>query len=63
MSVGAITAVSIAVEIAGKAYFVNLPHDRMLILMKMAEGLSDSGKLGVVAAPAGYSLTPIGMLK
>lgn len=57
-----IEAASIAVQIGGKAYFVSLPHDRMMILMKMAEGLSDSGKLNVVAAPASYKLMPIGEL-
>lgn len=57
-----ITAVSIAVEIGGKAYFVDLPHDRMMILMKMAEGLNDAGKLSVVAAPESYKLMPVGSL-
>lgn len=57
-----ITAVSIAVQINGKAYFVKMPHDHMMILMKMAEGLSDNGNLNVVAAPASYKLMPVGEL-
>lgn len=60
MSEGAeITKVVIAVEIAGAPYFVNLPHDRMLILMKLASSLGDDG-LPVVRAPAGYAFHAIG---
>ncbi len=54
-----ITAVSIAVQINGKAYFVNLPHDRAMMVMNMAGGLSDNGKLNVVPAPAGFNFTKI----
>lgn len=50
-----ITKVVIAVEINGSPYFVRLPHERMVLLMKLAEGLSDSGKLPVSRAPAGYA--------
>lgn len=49
-----ITKVVIAVEIDGAPHFVNLPHERMVILMKLAEGLSDTGALPVVRAPDGY---------
>jgi hypothetical protein len=54
-----ITAVSIAVQIDGKAYFVNLPHERMLILMQMASALFDGGRLGVVPAPPGFEFTAL----
>lgn len=54
-----ITAVSIAVQIGGKPYFVNLPQERMLILMNMASGLFDNGHLHVVAAPESYKFMPI----
>lgn len=54
-----ITAVSIAVQIDGKPYFVNLPHERMLILMQMASALFDTGRLGVVPAPPGFEFTAL----
>lgn len=54
-----ITKVVIAVEVEGKPYFVNLPLDRMMILMKMASGLSDTGALPVVKAPDGYAFTEL----
>lgn len=54
-----ISKVSIAVEIGGKPYFVNLPLDRMLMLMQLGSSLSDSGKLPVVAAPDGYRFTAL----
>lgn len=58
-----ITAISIAVQIDGKAYFVALPHERLVLLMKLAEGLSDSGQLPVVAAPASYQFIPVKDMK
>lgn len=54
-----ITKVVIAVEIDGAPYFINLPHDRMVILMKLASSLGDNG-LPVVKAPAGYAFHAIG---
>ncbi|MDQ1921661.1 hypothetical protein [Massilia pseudoviolaceinigra] len=54
-----ITAISIAIQMEGKTYFVALPHQRFMLLMKMAEGLSDSGRLPVVAAPASYQFMPV----
>lgn len=55
-----ITKVVIAVEIGGAPYFVNLPLDRMMMLMKIASGLSDIGALPVVKAPDGYAFHTLG---
>lgn len=57
-----ITAVSIAIQVDGRAYFVNLPHAQMMILMALAGSLTDGGALKVVAAPDKYKLIPIGEL-
>jgi hypothetical protein len=54
-----ITAVSITVQIDGKLYFVNLPHDRMMLAMHLIGGLSDSGRLNVTPAPDGFKLVSI----
>lgn len=48
--------VCMAVEFDGQAYFVALSQDRLRLLLKMAEGLSDSGRLPVKKAPAGFVL-------
>jgi hypothetical protein len=50
----------IAVEINGDSYFVVLEQDKMQILMKMASGLSENGKLNVVKAPRDFKFTTIG---
>lgn len=60
MSSAEITKVVIAVEIEGATYFVDLPLNRMMILIKMASGLSDSGALPVVKAPDGYKFEVLG---
>jgi hypothetical protein len=39
--------VSMMVEINGDPYAVALPQEKLRILIKMAEGLSDSGQLPV----------------
>jgi len=57
-----IEVISIAVQIDGKPYFVVLDEDKKQILMKMAAGLSDDGKLKVVKAPAEFSFETIGDL-
>lgn len=56
MSVG---RVSIAAEIDGKVYFVVLPQERMKILLKLAEGLCDGGKLPVKKAPDDYKFQEV----
>jgi len=50
-----VTKVSLAVEIEGQAYFVALSQESLKLLVKMAEGLADNGKLPVVKCPAGYT--------
>lgn len=52
-----IEKVSLAVQIEGKMYFVALPQERLQLLIKMAEGLSDTGRLPVIKAPDGFSFT------
>jgi hypothetical protein len=49
----------VAVEIDGKPHFVVLPHERLLMLMQLAQGLSDDGKLTVVKAPDDYRFIEI----
>ena len=49
MSKGTIGRISLCVEVDGKAYAVALPQDRMMLLVKLAESLSDNGKLPVSA--------------
>jgi len=53
MSAGAIEKVALAVQIDGKGYYVALPQDRLQMLVKLAQGLSDNGKLNVQAMPPG----------
>jgi hypothetical protein len=55
-----IDKVCIAVEIDGESYFVALEQSRMKILMQMASGLSENGKLNVVKAPRDFKFTTIG---
>lgn len=53
VSTGQITKVSVAIEIDGKPYFVALSQDRLKMLMSLAQGLSDGGKLPVKPLPDG----------
>jgi len=57
-----ITKVSISVEINGKPYLVDLPEDRKIILINMASGFSDNGKLNVIALPENLKFTTVGEL-
>lgn len=59
MSKGTVTRASLAAEIDGKVYFVALPQDRLVMLMKLAQSLFDDGKLTVVPAPADYKFQEI----
>jgi len=54
MSKGTIGRISLCVEVDGKAYAVALPQDRMLMLVKIAESLSENGKLPVSALGANF---------
>lgn len=54
MTKGIATQISLSIELEGKAYFVALPKERLQLLLKLAEGLSDDGKLPLIAAPPNY---------
>ena len=45
-----IQKVAVLVEMDGQAYYVNLPQDRLQLVVKLAQSLSDSGNLPVVKA-------------
>jgi len=51
MSRGTITRVAMQVEIDGKVFAVALPLERLLMLVQLAESLSDNGKLPVHEMP------------
>jgi len=46
--------VSLAVELDGECFFVNLPQDRLRMLVHMSQGLFDNGVFNVVPAPEGF---------
>jgi len=52
--------VCVGVEIGGKVHFVNLPQDRLRMLVSMAAGLSDDGKVPVIEAPEGFRFAILG---
>jgi hypothetical protein len=57
-----IEAVSLAVQIKGKAYFVNVGQDELKLLVQMAAGFSGN-QLKLVKAPESFKLVPIADLK
>jgi hypothetical protein len=57
-----IEAVSLAVQIKGKAYFVNASQDELKLLVQMAAGFTGN-KLKVVKAPDSFKLMPISDIK
>jgi hypothetical protein len=54
-----IEKVSLAVQIKGKPYFVALDSDKLHLLIQMAQGLSDNGKINVIPAPEGFEFKQI----
>jgi len=42
--------VALLVEIDGQAYYVNLPQDRLKLVVRLAQSLSDNGVLPVQKA-------------
>lgn len=61
MSKGQLGRAVLYVEVDNKICIVALDQDRMRMLCKLAEGLSDDGKLHVMPAPVGTvfeSLSP-----
>lgn len=59
MSAGTIEKVSLSVQIDGKGYHVALPQERLKMLVKLAEGLSDDGKLPVLAMAEGCAFVSL----
>ena len=55
-----IDKIALFIETGGQAYAVTLPHDRLMILVQMASGLSDTGTLPVAKLPEGFEFTTIG---
>jgi hypothetical protein len=55
-----VTRVSMLVEIDGKPHVVALPQERMLVLVNLAAGLSDNGKLPVLALPDTFKFESLG---
>jgi hypothetical protein len=61
MKLADITRASLAVEVGGDIYYVNLPQDRVLtLLLPLAASLADNGTLNLVKAPAGTTFIPVG---
>jgi hypothetical protein len=56
---GQIGRISIAVELGGKTHFVNLPQDRLRMLVANAAMLSDNGVLSLIEAPDGFRFTTL----
>jgi hypothetical protein len=54
-----IEKISLAVQIDNKAYFVALDSSKLHLLIKMAQGLSDNGKINVIPAPDGFEFKQI----
>lgn len=54
-----IDKISLAVEVGGKPYFVALSHDKLLLLVKLAESLSENGQLPVKKAPPDFKFTTL----
>lgn len=45
--------IALVVELDGVPHYIALPQDRLKILLQLAQGLCDSGKLPVKKAPEG----------
>lgn len=57
-----IEKISLAVQVNGEACFVVLGQDKLRILVQLAQGLADNGKLNVVKAPEGFKFSPLSEL-
>jgi hypothetical protein len=49
-----ISRVSITLEIQDQYYILAMSQDKLVLLMQLAVGLCDDGKLPLVKAPEGY---------
>lgn len=54
-----IEMVSLAVQIEGIAYFVNLGQEELKVLVRLAAGMRVPPELKVVKAPEGFALMDI----
>ncbi len=54
-----ITKLSLAIEIDGEAFFVKTEKDHYQLILQMVQGLSPTGKLEVVRAPANIEMTTL----
>lgn len=63
MSKGQLGRSVLYVEINDQICIVALDQDRMRMLCKLAEGLSDDGKLQVLPAPSGTTFESLSMSK
>ena len=55
-----ISKLSITVEIDGKPCFVKVDPEHTEIILRMVQGLSPTGKLEVIRAPADFKFTTLG---
>lgn len=54
-----IDALCLAFESDGRSYFVNTKKEDWALILRMVQGLSETGKLEVVPAPAGVKFTTL----
>ncbi|MNF51124.1 hypothetical protein D3C85_1430570 [compost metagenome] len=54
-----IDALSLAFESDGHTYFVNTKQEDWTLILRMVQGMSQTGKLEVVPAPAGVKFTTL----
>ena len=56
MSTATIEKALLAVQISGQGYYVAIPQDRLMMLVQLAESLTDGGKIVLQSMPLGHSL-------
>lgn len=54
-----IDALCLAFESDGHTYFVNTQKEDWVLILRMVQGMSQTGKLEVVQAPAGVKFTTL----
>ena len=54
-----IEKVSLAIQVDGVVCFVALDQDKLKLLVQMAAGLSDNGKVNAVKAPEDFRFTAL----
>ncbi len=58
-----VSKLSITVEVDGKPCFVKVDPEHTEIILHMLQGLSPTGSLEVIRAPAGFKFTTMGELR